>query len=134
MAVTWKRVSGTDASTYPVDVWKPAAGKKVRVADLFLSINNKSTGTVNIRIKIRNGGTLDTLHQIGCQSNEKKDWSHTFAREPLETDNAATPTPDVQIEVDVREDDHRGDQVVVEGQRAEGGERRNSRARQRGQS
>lgn len=100
MAYTWKRVTGTDATTHPVDIWKPAAGKKVRVSDIFFSINNKSTGTVNIRIKIRNGGTLDTLQQLGCQSNQKVHWSHSFANVPLNTDIAASPTPDVQIEAD----------------------------------
>lgn len=100
MAFTWKKVTGTDSSTYPVQVWKPAASRKVRVVDIFLTINNKTTGNVNIRIKVRNGGTLDVLHQIGCTDNEKKDWSHSFAFRPLETDTAATPTPDVQIEID----------------------------------
>ena len=84
MAYTWKRVAGTDASTYPLDVWKPAAGKKVRVSDVFLSINNKTTGTVNIRINVRNGGSLDALVQLGCQSNNKETWSHSFANIPLE--------------------------------------------------
>ena len=70
----WKRVNGDNASSYPVEVWKPAAGAKVRVFDVFLSVNNKSTGTVNILIKVRNGGSLDTLHKIGVKANEKTDW------------------------------------------------------------
>jgi len=94
---TWKKASGSETTSYPKEIWKPAAGKKVRVWDIFMALNNKSGGEVNIKIRFKLG-TMETFHRIGCGDKEKTHWSHSFVA-PLETDAAADPA-DVQIEVD----------------------------------